>query len=172
MSLHRDVMHIIHHAIDAVLPEHAVKEQLRKKPCEGRVILVSIGKAAWRMARAAVDVLGDQVAKGVVITKYEHSQGPIKKLSIWEAGHPLPDENSLKATSEALEITENLSPRDQVLFLVSGGGSALFEKPKEGVSPRILLITDQMLLPGANIVKINMIRKRLSAVKGGRFAQW
>lgn len=80
MSLHRDVMHIIHHAIDAVLPEHAVKEQLRKKPCEGRVILVSIGKAAWRMARAAVDVLGDQVAKGVVITKYEHSQGPIKNF--------------------------------------------------------------------------------------------
>ncbi|ADE57360.1 MULTISPECIES: glycerate kinase type-2 family protein [Aminobacterium] len=173
MSLHRDVMHIIHHAIDAVLPEHAVKEQLRKKPCEGRVILVSIGKAAWRMARAAVDVLGDQVAKGVVITKYEHSQGPIKKLSIWEAGHPLPDENSLKATSEALEITENLSPRDQVLFLVSGGGSALFEKPKEGVSLKDFVdITDQMLRCGANIVEINMIRKRLSAVKGGRFAQW
>ena len=118
MSLHRDVMHIIHHAIDAVLPEHAVKEQLRKKPCEGRVILVSIGKAAWRMARAAVDVLGDQVAKGVVITKYEHSQAN-KKTSIWEAGHPLPDENSLKATSEALEITKSFTPRSGA-FLVSG----------------------------------------------------
>jgi glycerate 2-kinase len=123
-------MHIIHHAIDAVLPEHAVKEQLRKKPCEGRVILVSIGKAAWRMARAAVDVLGDQVAKGVVITKYEHSQGPIKKLSIWEAGHPLPDENSLKATSEALEITENLSPRVQPFL----------KNRKRGFHSRILLI--------------------------------
>lgn len=85
----------------------------------------------------------------------------------------MPDENSLKATSEALEITENLSPRDQVLFLVSGGGSALFEKPKEGVSLKDFVdITDQMLRCGANIVEINMIRKRLSAVKGGRFAQW
>ncbi|WP_286933356.1 MULTISPECIES: glycerate kinase type-2 family protein [Aminobacterium] len=173
MTLHRDAKNIVQYAIDAVLPERAVREQLRKKPCKGRIILVSIGKAAWRMAKAAVDEVGDQIERGIVITKYHHSRGPLANLSIWEAGHPLPDENSLKATSEALKITKNLSADHQVLFLVSGGGSALFEKPKEGVTLEDFIeITDQMLRCGANIVEINAIRKRLSAVKGGQFAQW
>ena len=173
MTLRDDAHEIIKYAIDAVLPEYAVQEQLRKKPCKGRIILVSIGKAAWRMAKAAVDILGDQVVQGIVITKYNHSQGSIPHLVVREAGHPLLDENSLKATSEALQMTQNLTANDEVLFLVSGGGSALFEKPKEGVCLGDFVdITDQMLRCGANIVEINMIRKRLSAVKGGQFAKW
>ena len=99
MTLRDDAHEIIKYAIDAVLPVYAVQEQLRKKPCKGRVILVSIGKAAWRMAKAAVDILGDQVVQGIVITKYNHSQGSIPHLVVREAGHPLLDENSLEATS-------------------------------------------------------------------------
>lgn len=87
-----------------------------------------------------------------------------------EAGHPVPDENSFSAAREAIALTENLTADDTVLFLLSGGGSALFESP---LVPGAELqdITAQLLACGADIVEINTIRKRLSAVKGGRFAR-
>ena len=105
-----------------------------------------------------------------MITKYGYSHGPIGNLRIREAGHPVPDEESFSATEEALALTEGLSKDDLVLFLLSGGGSALFEAP---LVPQGELqdITRQLLACGADIVEINTIRKRLSAVKGGRFAK-
>ncbi len=96
--------------------------------------------------------------------------GPIDRFVCYEAGHPVPDENSFRATQAALDETSGLSSEDTVLFLLSGGGSALFEKPL--VDGCILQdITNQLLACGADIVEINTIRKRLSAVKGGKFAR-
>ncbi|KAF2962377.1 glycerate kinase [Fervidobacterium sp. 2310opik-2] len=163
---------IINEVINEVLPDKAVKNKLKELNVQSEVRLVSIGKAAWRMANAAKEVLGDRIKKGIVITKYKHSEGPIEGIEIYEAGHPTPDENTIKATKRALEITSNLSENDTVLFLVSGGGSALFEMPKDGISlSEMQDLTNQLLKSGANIIEINTIRKHLSKVKGGRFAQ-
>ncbi|MBR6115233.1 MAG: DUF4147 domain-containing protein [Oscillospiraceae bacterium] len=159
---------IIRRSIEAVLPDAAVKTALRGRAFPGRVFLVAAGKAAWRMAAAAADTLG-RLDGGAVITKYGHVMGPLPGLRCFEAGHPVPDENSFAATRAALSLTEGLRGDDTVLFLLSGGGSALFESP---LIPGDTLrdVTDQLLACGADIVEINTIRKRLSAVKGGRFA--
>ena len=161
---------IIKAAIGAVLPDEAVRRALQGRTFPGRVILVSAGKAAWQMAKAAENCLGSRIEKGIVITKYGHVMGPIADFICWEAGHPVPDANSFAATEKALALVADLRPEDTVLFLLSGGGSALFESPLLP-GQELQDITDQLLASGADIVKINTIRKRLSRVKGGRFAQ-
>ena len=161
---------IIREAIAAVQPDAAVQRALTGLSFQGRVLLVSAGKAAWQMAKAASECLGDRIEKGVVVTKYDHVMGPIANFDCYEAGHPVPDENSFRGTQAALDLVTGLTAKDTVLFLLSGGGSALFEKP---LVPGAELqdITGQLLACGADIVEINTIRKRLSQVKGGRFAQ-
>jgi len=160
---------IINGAIAAVLPDAAVKRALENQKFSGRVILVSAGKAAWQMAKAAYDCIGEKIDAGIVVTKYDHVKGPIGNFTCYEAGHPIPDENSFMATQKALDMVSDLSEQDTVLFLLSGGGSALFEKPLVS-GEELQDITAQLLASGADIVEINTIRKRLSAVKGGRFA--
>lgn len=163
---------IIDESIKAVLPEEAVKKALTSMQLKDGVMLVAIGKAAWNMASAACEVLAEKILEGIVLTKYNHSQGKLKGLRIYEAGHPLPDQNSVKATGEILEMVGKLTSKDELLFLVSGGGSALFEKPLNGVSiDEVISVTNQLLTKGADIVEMNTIRKHLSAVKGGRFAE-
>lgn len=166
-----DCLYIVKEAIARVLPDEAVKRALggREFP-NGRLILVSVGKAAWSMASAAHSVLGTRIDRGIVITKHGYSKGAIGDLSVREAGHPVPDADTFSATREALELTRGLAPEDTVLFLLSGGGSALFEAP---VIPEDELrgITEQLLACGADIVEMNTVRKRLSGVKGGRFAR-
>lgn len=170
-SLRKDADKIINAALTAALPDNAVKRTLEKITfSSGKVVLVAAGKAAWQMAKAAWDNAGDKIDCGVVVTKYNHSKGPIGKLEIFEAGHPVSDENSYKATARALECVSGLTEKDNVLFLLSGGGSALFEKPLIDEA-ECQDVTKQLLKCGANIVEMNTIRKRLSAVKGGRFAQ-
>ncbi|WP_298023341.1 glycerate kinase [uncultured Dysosmobacter sp.] len=168
--LREDARKIIDQAIRAVQPDAAVQRALEGYGLSGQVVLVAAGKAAWQMARAAVSCLGNQVKTGVVITKYGHVKGPIPGISCYEGGHPVPDENSFQGTGAALELVRTCTEKDTVLFLLSGGGSALFEKP---LIPGAELqnITEQLLASGADIVEMNTIRKRLSAVKGGRFAQ-
>lgn len=160
---------IISASIRAVQPDDAVRRALDGQKFTGRVLLVAAGKAAWQMAKAAHECLGDRIERGIVVTKYDHVAGPIANFLCCEAGHPIPDENSFSATQKALEMVADLQSEDTVLFLLSGGGSALFEKP---LVPGAVLqdITGQLLACGADIVEINTIRKRLSAVKGGRFA--
>ena len=109
------------------------------------------------MARAACEVLGDQIDSGVVITKYGHSKGPLERLCVYEAGHPVPDENSFCATQTAIELVSGLRKEDMVLFLLSGGGSALLEKPLIP-GEELQDITNQLLASGANIVQINTVR--------------
>ena len=161
---------IVKASIQAVLPDNAVRRALENKEFPGRVILVAAGKAAWQMAKAAYDTLGDRLCGGVVVTKYDHVMGPIGTLQLCEAGHPVPDENSFAGTRKALAATEGLTERDTVLFLLSGGGSALFEDPLVS-GEELQDITRQLLASGADIVEMNTIRKRLSRVKGGRFAR-
>lgn len=167
-KLRQDADAIIRAAIAAVLPDEAVRRALKGRHFPGRVLLVAAGKAAWQMARAAVEVLGP-VDAGVVVTKYGHVQGKLPGVICYEAGHPVPDENSFRATQAALDLVAGAKETDTVLFLLSGGGSALFEKP---LIPggELQDITQQLLACGADIVEMNTIRKRLSAVKGGRFA--
>ena len=169
-TLRRDADEIIRASIQAVLPDKAVCRALENfQPRGGRVLLVAAGKAAWQMAHAAVQALG-HVDGGVVVTKYGHVKGKIPGISCYEAGHPVPDANSFAATEKALALVQGLTEEDTVLFLLSGGGSALFEKPLVP-GGELQDITNQLLASGADIVEINTIRKRLSGVKGGRFAQ-
>lgn len=169
-TLRQDADRIISASLQAVLPDEAVRRALSDfHPQGGRTLLVAAGKAAWQMAKAAVDVLG-HVDGGVVVTKYDHVKGDIPGVTCYEAGHPVPDENSFSATTRALELVSGLSARDTVIFLLSGGGSALFERPLVS-GEELQDITKQLLACGADIVEMNTIRKRLSGVKGGRFAQ-
>ncbi|MBQ5441565.1 MAG: glycerate kinase, partial [Firmicutes bacterium] len=156
-------------AIKAVLPDEAVKRALQGREFSGQVLLVAIGKAAYQMAKTARDVLGSRLDKGIVITKYGHVKGPIEGIRCFEAGHPVPDENGFRATQRTIELVSGLNAEDTVIFLISGGGSALFEKP---LIPEDELqdVTTQLLKRGASITEMNTIRKRLSGVKGGRFA--
>ena len=169
-TLRRDADAIIRSSLNAVLPDEAVRRALKAfAPRGGRVLLVAAGKAAWQMAHAAVEAL-DRVDGGVVVTKYGHVKGEIPGVTCCEAGHPVPDENSFAATEKALTLVQSLTAEDTVLFLLSGGGSALFERPLLP-GEELQDITSQLLASGADIVEMNTIRKRLSAVKGGRFAQ-
>ena len=169
-TLRRDADAIIRSSLNAVLPDEAVRRALKAfAPRGGRVLLVAAGKAAWQMAHSAVEALG-RVDGGVVVTKYGHVKGEIPGVTCCEAGHPIPDENSFAATEKALALVQGLTAEDTVLFLLSGGGSALFERPLLS-GEELQDITSQLLASGADIVEMNTIRKRLSAVKGGRFAQ-
>ena len=170
MTLRHDADAIVRASIQAVLPDEAIRRALAEfRPGPGRTLLVAAGKAAWQMAKAAVDTLG-QVDGGVVVTKYDHVKGSIPGVDCYEAGHPVPDNGSFFATARALELVQGLSADDTVLFLLSGGGSALFEQPLVS-GEELQDITRQLLACGAEIVEMNTIRKRLSRVKGGRFAQ-
>ena len=169
-SLRSDANTIIERSIQAVLPDEAVRRALSGRKFSGRVLLVAAGKAAWQMASAAAAQLGDGLSAGVVVTKYDHVKGDIPHCTCYEAGHPVPDENSFAATQAALDMVKDAGEGDTVLFLLSGGGSALFEKPLVS-GEELQNITGQLLACGADIVEMNTLRKRLSAVKGGRFAQ-
>ncbi len=171
MQLYNDAKTIWQKAIQSALPDAAVARALENADFTGgKLVLVAAGKAAWQMAKVAAGILGDKLSGGIVVTKYDHAKGPIPGLEVYEAGHPVPDENSFKATAAATAAVKDLGKGDHVLFLLSGGGSALFEQPLCTPS-QLQDITSQLLKCGADIIEINTIRKRLSAVKGGRFAQ-
>lgn len=170
-ALRKDAETIARDAIVAVSPEAAVRKALAGRQFAGRLYLAAVGKAAWKMAETALSCLEQPPENGIVITKYGHVEHPLAGITCYEAGHPVPDQNTFAATQAVLDLTGNLAAEDTVLFLLSGGGSALFEKPLiDGAE--LQEITGQLLASGADIVEMNTIRKRLSAVKGGRFARW
>jgi len=170
-KIQQDAQTMISRIIASNMPTQAVTNALEAHTFTGRVHLIAIGKAAWTMTKAAVDFLGDNLAGGIVITKYGHAQGELQGIEIYEAGHPIADENTIAATEKCIQLAAELGSEDELLFLVSGGGSALFEKPLGVSLLDVQDITSQLLASGADIVEMNMIRKRLSAVKGGRFAK-
>ncbi len=136
-----------------------------------RIWVLGAGKASAPMARALETLLGPRIAGGVVIVKYGHQQ-PTKIVKIVEAGHPLPDENTLKATQQLLQVARSATEKDLVIFLLSGGGSALLEYLPPEISLEDLQTVNRLLLGcGASIEEINTVRKHLSLIKGGQLAQ-
>ena len=171
MSIYTDAQYVIQTALAACQPNAAVRRALEGKTfSSGKIYLVAAGKAAWQMANCAAGLLGERLSGGVVVTKYDHSKGEIPGCTVYEGGHPVPDENSFRGTQAAIDMVTGLQKEDTVVFLVSGGGSALFESPL--ISGEDLAgLTRQLLACGADIVEMNTIRKRMSRVKGGKFAQ-
>ena len=166
-KLRRHAEQIYGEAIRRALPDVAVREALRDfRPGPGRTLLVSVGKAAWRMASAALETVN--VDGGLVVTKYGHSQEPLPGLEILEAGHPVADAASFAASERALALVRGLGEEDDLLFLLSGGGSALFEASDLSLA-EFQDINRRLLSCGADIQAVNRVRKRLSNVKGGRF---
>lgn len=166
-ELRKHAEQIYGEAIRRALPDVAVREALKGfRPGPGRTLLISVGKAAWRMASAALEAV--RVDGGLVVTKYGHSQGSLPGLDILEAGHPVADAVSFAASERALALVRGLGEGDSVLFLLSGGGSALFEASDLSLE-EFQEINRRLLACGADIQEVNRVRKRLSNVKGGRF---
>ena len=136
-----------------------------------RVFLLGAGKASGAMAAAAEEVVGDRVAGGFVVVK-DGCAAPLRRVDIVEAGHPVPDARGLAASARLLEVARRAGENDLVLFLVSGGGSALTPAP----APPITLaekqeVTRLLLASGATIGELNAVRKHLSLFKGGQLAR-
>ncbi len=171
MSLYRDALTIAARAVKAADPYETTCEALKHfLPGDDAVTVFSIGKAAIPMAQAAADVLGGRIQKGLVVTKYGHT-GDFGSpyFEVIEAAHPVSDANSVRAAEAALAIADELTERDTAVVLLSGGGSALFEKSLIPAQAQ-RAITEKLLSRGADIGEINAVRRRISAVKGGKFA--
>ena len=166
-SMLNDARAICLNAIASCLPEEGVKKALKDLNIQKEVCLVSVGKAAFSMAKAASEVL--KIKDGVLISKYGHIPYELDGIRSFEAGHPVLDENSIRATEEAIRLCNGLKEDDIVVFLLSGGASALFESPIVDLH-ELQDLNEQMLRKGLSIFEINTIRKKLSKVKGGRFA--
>ncbi len=136
-----------------------------------RIYVAGIGKAAGPMASAIEAILTGYTIEGSIIVKYGH-RVKLTKIRQFEAAHPVPDQNSLSGTQEIINLVQNAGKNDLVFFLISGGGSALFELLPENISLKDLIdFNQQMLSCGATIEEINTLRKHISLVKGGRFAK-
>jgi glycerate 2-kinase len=134
---------------------------------KNRIFVVGAGKAAAAMAKAIETVLEDRIFKGTVITKYGHSVS-LKRITVLEASHPVPDKNGLEATIQMLKATENLTETDVILFLLSGGASSLLiDVPPGAELNDVIELYDQLLKSGASIHQFNIVRKQLSCIKGG-----
>jgi hydroxypyruvate reductase len=144
----------------------------RLLPLEGRLIVVGAGKAAARMAQVVEEIAGSQISSGLVVTKYGHGL-ELNRIRLVEAGHPIPDESGVRAVRETQALLSGLTPKDVVLSLISGGGSALWPSPAEGITLEEKQQVTQMLLrAGATIQELNGVRKHLSGIKGGQLARW
>ncbi|MBK8479950.1 MAG: DUF4147 domain-containing protein [Proteobacteria bacterium] len=169
--LRDDAARIIAEAIQAALPGPAVERALALLPSASKVRLVACGKAAWTMAAAARAALGPRLHAGLVIAPPGHARGALPPLGLHEAAHPLPDASSLAAADALLRLLAERADDELLLFLLSGGSSALLERPLPGVSlDELVEIQRRLLHCAADIVAINTVRKHLSALKGGRLA--
>ncbi len=183
-GLRRDIRDIFNAGLRAADPNHAMMthvsvegETLLTKgagqyPLERyrRIFVFGAGKAASPMAAALEDLLGDRIDKGLVITKYGHGQ-PLRSISVIEAGHPVPDKAGLAGAERRISLLGETAEDDLVIFLLSGGGSALLPLPRRGISLAEKQETTQALLEcGATIHEINALRKHISGIKGGNLA--
>ena len=157
----------------AIVPTHL------PSPPKGRTVVVGAGKAAAAMAKAVeTHWPADAPLEGIVITRYAHGYDgsdadamPLTRVRVLEAGHPIPDEAGEMAAKEILALAETLAADDLLLVLVSGGGSSLLSLPAPGISMADLkAVTAELLNCGAPIQEMNVVRKHLSAIQGGRLA--
>ena len=184
MNLRDSALAIFHAALAAADPRQAIHRTmqrdaniLRIRDAEydlsrvRRVFVIGCGKATAAMAQAVEQILGTRIDASAIVVKYGHT-ALLQKIQLYEAGHPLPDENSLRGTQIILNVLSQASSEDLVLCLISGGGSALLELPVPGVSlDDMRAMTDTMLRAGATINELNTLRKHLSQVKGGQLAR-
>ena len=183
--LRQDAARIWNAALRAVDPESAIRKMVKREgstlriqgtPFDlkktGKVWILGAGKAAAPMGRAAERILGRYLSGGILATKYGHSL-PLKTLDIVEAGHPLPDVNSIASAERMLGLAKTgIKPEDLVLCLLSGGASSLLVSPAEGVTLQDKLACTRILLEnGADIYELNAVRKHLSRIKGGGLAR-
>ena len=158
-------------AVTSADPATRVAAFLPEPPKRGRLVVVGAGKSAAAMARA-VEVAWPEVAMtGVVVTRYGHAV-PTERIAVLEAAHPVPDANGAEAARRILAAVAGLGPDDLVLALISGGGSALMTAPAPGLTLEEKMEVNRLLLAsGAPIGAMNRMRRRLSAIKGGRLAR-
>lgn len=136
------------------------------------IYIVGAGKASASMAQAIEKILGHRITGGHIITKYDHAL-PLRYITLTEAGHPIPDENGVRGSENILSIVKSATERDLIIFLISGGGSALLIDIPEGCTLDDVKCTNRILLEaGANIREINCIRKHISSIKGGLLAKF
>jgi glycerate-2-kinase len=140
-------------------------------PIEGKLIVIGTGKPSAKMAQVIEEICGSYISGGIVVTKYGHSL-PLERIRLIEAGHPLPDAAGVNAVREIRELLRGLSATDTVICLISGGGSALWPAPAEGITLEEKQEVTQLLLrAGATIRELNAVRKHLSDIKGGQLAK-
>ncbi|MEK7758968.1 MAG: DUF4147 domain-containing protein [Pseudomonadota bacterium] len=164
------LLRIFQSAIAAVHGRDRVRDYLQQHPVSAPVFLLSIGKAACPMAQGAHEVLGASIIEALGVTKHGHAES--LPWPVLEAGHPLPDEQSLVAGQRLIEFAAAIPPDATVLVLLSGGASALVEALPEGMDlTQLRALNDWLLASGLDIVAMNRIRKRLSRIKGGRLAK-
>ncbi len=177
MSSAKLLQDLFHAAVAAAMPQkqiaHALEPYLKTRPT-GRVVVVGIGKSAAAMAKAVEDTWAQagnvDPLEGLVITRYGHGL-PTQSIDVVEAGHPVPDKNGMEGARQILQRVAPLTADDLVICLISGGGSALFTLPPDGISLANLAdINRQLLASGADIVSMNTVRKSLSDSSGGRLS--
>ncbi len=170
-----DLTHILRKSFDAAVaaadPMKIVAAYLPAPPSRGRTLVVGAGKAAASMA-AAVELAWprDAALSGIVITRYAHGL-PLSRIRCIEAGHPVPDQAGEQAAQDILQQVSTLTAEDQLIVLVSGGGSSLLSLPADGIGMADLKsLTQALLKSGAPITEMNVVRKHLSKIQGGRLA--
>lgn len=182
--IRKDARSIFLAGVDAVNPINAIIKYLRLRDSQlivedikydlnrfENVYVIGAGKASAAMARAVEELLGERLNSGLVNTKYGHGL-PLGKIQLTESGHPLPDEAGFHGAKKIVRLLEKTGEKDLVIFLISGGGSALFPFPAEKLSLKDKTkVTKTLLEVGASIHEINAVRKHLSLVKGGRLAR-
>lgn len=155
-------------ALDVAQPQRCVPKYI-PAPCAGRTIVIGAGKASAAMAQSFEKNFDGELT-GLVVTRYGYAV-PCERIKIVEAAHPVPDENGLQAAKDILELVSNLSEKDHVVVLISGGGSALMPLPYDEISLEDKQAINSALLKcGANIIEMNTVRRHLSQIKGGRLA--
>jgi glycerate 2-kinase len=183
--LRKDARSIFLAGVDAVNPVNAVKKHLRLKDNQltvedieydltrfENIFVIGAGKASAAMAQALEELLGERLSSGLVNTKYDHGL-PLRKIQLNESAHPVPDEAGFRGAKRIVKLLEKTGKRDLVIFLISGGGSALLPYPAEGLSLEDKqAVTRALLEVEADIHEINALRKHLSLVKGGRLARF
>ena len=163
---------VFHEALQAVNGERCVERYLQQNPLRADICLVAIGKAACSMASGARSVLGDQIRSSLVVTKHGYCHPDVPGVHVIEAGHPLPDQHSLEAGNQLLSFLKGAPKNARLLFLISGGTSALVEVLPETMTIEDLAKLNEWLLKsGLPITEMNAIRKQVSCIKGGRLAR-
>jgi len=188
-QLHRDARTIFDHSVNQVLPEHCIPELLKRRgnqlivndrrydlSAHQNIYLIAFGKAATGMYGAVADILSHDLTRGIVISNHiseQFRQEYHEKVSAYQGTHPLPTQDNIRATEQVIDLCENASPEDLVIFCISGGGSALLYSPKEEVPfDEYRELVDALLKRGATISELNNVRIALSRVKGGQLLSY